>query len=200
MIYYENADMHPSGVQFGLSRGLLQLRGEEVLLSDQLLEAISLEAQLHLQLRRPPIQGNFLVDITVRAAQKALGNDQGARRQEIVPFFASLNRTMYYTLCRVAERAGLARKEPRRLITDPDFWNEFSNRAVDVKIKPGKGIAKLQKSLFKVCLEIVKKRYAEHDPDNARHADLIALFMFNFWNATGLLPMTQAVVIFGSNL
>src|SRR5258708_30751965 len=31
-------DMHPSGVQFGLSRGLLQLRGEEVLLSDELLE------------------------------------------------------------------------------------------------------------------------------------------------------------------
>ena len=84
--------MHPSGVQFGLSRGLLQLRGEEVLLSDQLLEAISLEAQLHLHLGRPPIQGNVLVDITVRAAQNALGNDQGARRQEIVPFFVGLNR------------------------------------------------------------------------------------------------------------
>src|SRR2546422_2325337 len=120
--------MHPSGVQFGLSRGLLQLRGEEVLLSDQLLEAISLEAQLHLHLGRPPIQGNVLVDITVRAAQNALGNDQGARRQEIVPFDAGLNRTMYYTLCRVAERAGLAHKEPRRLITNPEFWAEFCAR------------------------------------------------------------------------
>ena len=73
-----------------------------------------------------------------------------------MPFFVGLNRTMYYTLCRVAERAGLAPKEPRRLITDPDFWNEFCNRAVDVKIKPGKSIAKLQKSLFKVCHEIVR--------------------------------------------
>jgi hypothetical protein len=190
--------MHPSGIQFGLSRGLLQLRGEEVLLSDQLLDAISLEAQLHLHLGRPPIDGNFLVDITVRAAQNALGNEQGGRRQEIVPFFAGLNRTMYYTLCRIAERAGLAHKEPRRLITDPEFWNEFSSGAVDVKIKPGKSMAKLQKSLFKVCHEIVKKRYAQNDPDNARHADLIALFMFNFWNATGLLPMTQAVIL-GSN-
>ena len=60
--------MHPSGVQFGLSRGLLQLRGEEVLLSDELLEKISVEAQAHLELGRPPIRGNFLVDITVRAA------------------------------------------------------------------------------------------------------------------------------------
>src|SRR2546421_488271 len=45
--------MHPSGVQFGLSRGLLQLRGEEVLLSDQLLETISLEARSHLDSRHP---------------------------------------------------------------------------------------------------------------------------------------------------
>ena len=112
--------MHPSGVQFGLSRGLLQLRGEEVLLSDELLERISVEAQIHLRLGRPPIQGNFLVDITVRAAQNALGTQQQGRREEIVPFFTGLNRTMYYTFCRVAERAGLAHKEPRRLMTNPE--------------------------------------------------------------------------------
>src|SRR5439155_5457724 len=107
-------DMHPSGVQFGLSRGLLQLRGEEVLLSDELVERISVEAQIHLRLGRPPIQGNFLVDITVQAAQDALGTQQQGQRQEIVPFFTGLNRTMYYTFCRLAERAGLAHKEPRR--------------------------------------------------------------------------------------
>jgi hypothetical protein len=192
--------MHPSGVQFGLSRGLLQLRGEEVLLSDKILEAVSVEAQLRVRLGKPPIDGNFLVDMTVRAAESALGNDYSGRRQEIVPFFAGLNRTMYYTFCRVAERAGLAHKEPRRLLTNPDFWNEFSTRAVDVKIKPGKSIARIQKGLFKVCLEIVRARYAQNDPDNARHADLMALFMFNFWNVTGLLPMAQAVMILGSDL
>src|SRR5438445_5552346 len=192
--------MHPSGVQFGLSRGLLQLRGEEVLLSDELLERISVEAQIHLRLGRPPIQGNFLVDITVRAAQNALRTQLQGQRQEIVPFFTGLNRTMYYTFCRLAERAGLAHKEPRRLMTNPEFWKEFSEGVVDIKAKPGKSIVKLQKTLFKICLEIVKKRYAENDPDNTRHADLIALFMFNFWNATGLLPMAQAVVILCSNL
>jgi hypothetical protein len=31
-----------------------------------------------------------------------------------------LSRTMYSTLCRVAERAGLAHKEPGRLITNPE--------------------------------------------------------------------------------
>ncbi len=192
--------MHPSGVQLGLSQGLLQRRGEEILLSDQLLETISRQAQMHVQLGRPAIRGNFLVDITVRAAQDALGNQYQGRREEIVPFFASLNRTMYYTLCGVAERAGLAHKEPRRLLINPDFWNEFATKAVDANIKPGKSAAKIQKALFKVCHHIVKERYAKNDPDNVRHADLTALFIFNFWNATGLLPMTQAVVIFGSQL
>jgi hypothetical protein len=84
--------MHPSGVQFGLSRGLLQLRGGEVLLSDRLLETISAEAHRHLQLGNPPIRGNFLVDITVRAAQDALGTQHQGRREAIVPFFAHLNR------------------------------------------------------------------------------------------------------------
>src|SRR5216684_1379602 len=137
--------MHPSGVQFGLSKGLLQLRGEEVLLSDQLLETISVEAQLRVHLGKPPIDGNFLVEMTVRAAQEALGNDQTGRRQEIVPFFAHLNRIMYYTLSRVAERAGIAHKEPRKLITNPEFWNEFSTGASGVKVKPGKTMEQIQK-------------------------------------------------------
>jgi len=155
---------------------------------------------LRVQLRKPPIDGNFLVKVTVYAAQQALGGHQTARRQEIVPFFAGLNRVMYYTLCRVAERPGLARKEPRQLIINPDFWHEFSAAAVDMKVKPRQSIVKIEKFLFKVCRELVKKRYAQKDPDNARHADLIALFMFNFWNATGLLPMAQALVICGSNM
>src|SRR5436305_1616649 len=134
--------MHPSGVQFGLSRGLLQLKGNEVLLSDPILEAISVEAQFRVQCRKPPIDGNFLVDMTVRAAEYLLENQNRGQRQEIVPFFAGLNRTMYYTLCRVAERAGLAHKEPRRLITNPEFWTEFSEGAADLKLRPGSNVAK----------------------------------------------------------
>jgi hypothetical protein len=84
---------------------------------------------------------------------------------------------MYYTLCRVAERAGLAHKEPAKLLTNPDFWEEFSTKAVDANIKPGRSVAKIQKALFKICHRIAKERYAKNDPDNIRHADLIALFM-----------------------
>src|SRR5262249_38737354 len=72
--FQEDADMHPLGVQFGLSRGLLQLRGEEALLSDSLLEAISGGGGLYVRLGKPAIHGNFLVDTTVRAADNALGS------------------------------------------------------------------------------------------------------------------------------
>jgi hypothetical protein len=85
-------------------------------------------------------------------------------------------------------------------ITNPEFWAEFCTRAVDVNIKPGKSVAKIQKALFKICHEIAKTRYTQTDPDNIRHADLTALFMFNFWNAMGLLPMTQAVLILSSEI
>ena len=117
----------------------------------------------------------------------------------MVPFFAHLNRTMYYTLCRVAERANLGHKEPQRFLTNPDFWNEFATKLVDANIKPGKSVAKVQKTLFKICHQLVKEWYATNDPDNIRHADLVALFIFNFWNATGLLPMTQALASLGSD-
>src|SRR5207302_9973461 len=105
-----------------------------------------------------------------------------------------LNRTMYYTLCRIAERAGLAHKEPERLITDPDLWAEFSVRALEANIKPGKSVAKTQKALFKICHQLVRECYASNAPDTIRHADLTALFIFNFWNANGLLPISQALL------
>src|SRR5438477_454512 len=111
--------MNPSGVQFGKSRGLLQIRGDEVLLSEKLLETISLEAQQHVQLGRRPIQGNFLVDFTVRAAQDALATQHQGTREENLHLFTDLNRVMYYTLCRVVERAGVGHKERERFITDP---------------------------------------------------------------------------------
>jgi hypothetical protein len=47
--------MHPLGLQFGLARGLLH--GEDVLVSDQLLETISAEAHLYISLLKP--QSNF---------------------------------------------------------------------------------------------------------------------------------------------
>jgi hypothetical protein len=39
---------------------------------------------------------------------------------------------------------------PHRLLTNPESWGEFSTGAVDLNIKPGKSVAKIQKSLFAV--------------------------------------------------
>ena len=155
--------MQPAGIEFGLSRGLLQFRGEEVLLTDIVVEELSRQAQSWLELKKPPIQGNFLVDFTIRAADKLLGTNRGTSH-EIAPFFEGLNRMMYYTLCRVAERAGVATKLPDRLLTNEDMWAEFCNRAADIEVKPGRNSVRnvrLQRSLFKICRNLVKERYAQ---------------------------------------
>ena len=106
---------------------------------------------------------------------------------------------MYYSFCRLAEQAGIAHREPGRLMTHTGFWDEFTEGAADIAFKPAKSTKKLQKALFKVCHELVKKSYSQNDPENSRHAELIALFMFNFWNAIGLLPITQAILSLGSS-
>jgi hypothetical protein len=192
--------LHPLGIKFGLARGLLEKDGDEVLLSFRVLEDISTQSQVRNNNRRRPIDGNFLVDLTVRAAEALLQkNPLTAPRQEFVPFFAGLNRTMYSTLCRVAERAGLMRREPGKVFTDPAVWEEFSRGAADIQIKPGHSIPKLQRALYQVCRRVVREYYLKNDPDNLRYTDLISLFLFNFWNATGLLPMAQAVVILGAD-
>src|SRR5262249_28043283 len=159
---------------------------------DQMIELISIEAQMRVHLGKPAIDHNFLVDMTVRAAENMLLEYTGPRpRQKINPFFGGINKTMYYTLCRVTEAAGLRRKEPSRFFTEPDFWAKYSAQVVDIKIKPRQNLARIQKSMFKVCYTLVREHYEQHHPEDIRHAELVALFLFNFWNATGLLPMTQ---------
>src|SRR6185436_5653258 len=127
------------------------------------------------------IDGNFLVDMAVRAAEAQLWDTSGPRKQ-ILPFFAGLNKTMYYTLCDLAEQVGLGHKEPKRFLTNPDYWGKFSEGAVDIKIKPGSNIPKIQKALFKVCHRLIREHCDELHPDKARYVDLLAYFMFNFWN------------------
>src|SRR5262249_15171836 len=169
--------MHPSGVQFGLSRGLLQLRGEEVLLSQQLIDAVSAQAQQHVQLGRPPIQGNFLVDMTIRAAQDSLQTQHQGRTEEMIPFFTALNQTMYYTFCRLAEQAGAVNKTPRRLITNTKSGAVSAKRAVDTRLNRGKSEKNLGRALSQFYNNLAKRWYTKKAPETPRHSDLIALFM-----------------------
>ncbi len=89
--------MHPLGVRFGLPLGdCFSCEGKKSL-SDSLLYPISAEGRLYVRLGKPAIHGNFLVDMTVRAADNALARGNRGRRQDINPFFGGLNRVMYYT-------------------------------------------------------------------------------------------------------
>jgi hypothetical protein len=190
--------MHPVGVQFGLSRGLLQLRGDDVFLADRLIESVSLEAQLYVEMKKPPTSNTIFSEMVTRVAREALAHEQQAQRQEIITFFAGLPRALYHTLITLAEKASMGRRQGKNgFITDEEVWHQFSERAVDVK--PQKTLARVRKSLFAECRDVVRQRYAERDPQNAKHTDLMALFLFNRWNGTGLLAMAEALVVLHSS-
>jgi hypothetical protein len=184
--------MRPEGVQFGLSRNLLKLQGEQVFFADGLLEAVSAAAEEWIRFDGPPIEGNFLVDLSIRAADKLLDDDREG--DGIAPFFEDLNRTMFYTFCEVAQSAGLAKKMPTRLLTDPGLWAEFVCRSIEARVESDWEEDERERALFKICRQLVHETYSQRDPQNIRHADLMALFIFNFWNFTGLLPIALTLV------
>jgi hypothetical protein len=125
--------MHPSGVQFGLSRELLQLRGEEVLLSDQLLETISVEAQPHFERGGPPTSGNFLVDITVRAAQDFVGTQNPGLRLSA----SGLHSRAGFDVFAKPEAMGFSTPGVRRAIRRRNCGSVFSRMSTEYrKVKP----------------------------------------------------------------
>jgi hypothetical protein len=180
--------VHPAGIKFGLSVGLLQLRGAEVVVSDQLLESVSAQARRRIKLgkRVPP---TYIWDHVVNHGIRNVFEQTNAPRQEVVPFFTGLDRVLSETLMALAERAGMGRKIGREFLTGKAFWDEFGERIQ--KLELSQNMIEVRKLFFLECCNAVKFLCAEHDPDNARHADLLALFMFNLLDASGGLTILE---------
>src|SRR5437868_10840351 len=97
--------MHPAGIKFGLSHGLLELNGAGVVLSPPLLESISEMARRKVRRRKRVI---WIWDDAVSAAIGKLMPSSTAPRQEYVPFFTGLDRIIFETLMPIAEKAKIA--------------------------------------------------------------------------------------------
>ena len=112
-----------------------------------------------------------------------------APRQEVVPFFLGLDRVLSETLMPLAERAGMGRKIGREFLIDKAFWDEFGERIRGLQLTDD--MIEARKLFFRECCNTVRILCVQHDPDNARHADLLALFVFNDLNATGALTILE---------
>ena len=94
--------MHPAGIKFGLSHGLLELNGADVVLSGQFLESISAMARRKIR-RRKRVIGIW--DEAVHAALRAILVNWTEPRSEYVPFFTGLDRVVMETMMPIAEKA-----------------------------------------------------------------------------------------------
>ena len=178
--------MHPAGIKFGLSAGLLELRRADVVVSDQLLESISKEARRRIKIGRR-VPAVYIWDHVVGHGIRNVFVQTTAPRQEVVPFFTGLDRVLNETLMFLAEKADMGRKIGREFLTGRGFWDEFGGRIRRLQL--GENLDEVRKVFFLECCDVVRYLCRQHDPDNFRHADLIALFMFNCLHTTGSIEI-----------
>jgi hypothetical protein len=180
--------MHPAGIKFGLSNGLLQLSGADVVLSDELLESISLEA------RRQIEEGERVTgtDIWNEVIGEGLGNvlaSTMAPHSETTPFFMARDQIVGETLMLFAQKAGIGRKIGRDFLIDRAFWDDFGVRIK--KLNLSSDMTEVRSLFFQECRNTIQTLCAGRDPDNARHADLLALFVFNELEQAGALQILE---------
>src|SRR5947208_16188826 len=92
--------MHPAGIKFGLSHGLLELSGAGVLLSPPLLESISEMARRKVRRRKRVI---WICDDAVTAGLREVLVRIDSSRQEVVPFSTGMDRSIILTMMHIAE-------------------------------------------------------------------------------------------------
>jgi hypothetical protein len=169
--------MHPAGIKFGLSHGLLELSGADVVLSEPFLESIS-ELAHHKVQRRKRVMGIW--DEVVYGGLGKVLVSTTAPRQEYVPFVTGLDRIVLETMMPLAERAKIGRREGRYFFTNREFWEGFRHdiRRPSMRKEPSASF----RLHFRETYAEIKKLCAEYTPENLHHSELLALCQINCWN------------------
>jgi hypothetical protein len=169
--------MHPAGIKFGLSHGLLELRGADVVLSQPLLEHISQAARRKIRRRKRVI---WIWDEAVNAGVRRIFLCTTAPRQEVVPFFTGLDRIVFDTLGPIAEKAKIAERYGKRFAAEHTFYRKFRQ---DIRRPHMRLEANLAWRLhFRETHALIKALLAEYSPENMRHAELLALCQIDNWD------------------
>ena len=169
--------MHPAGIKFGLSHGLLELSGAGVVLSPPLLESISEIARRKVRRRKRVI---WIWDEAVSAGIGKVLVRITAPRQEFVPFFTGLDRMIFETLMPIAEKAKIAERNGRYFSAERTFYRRFRQ---DIRRPHMRLEANAAWRLhFRETYAMIKKLLAEYSPENIRHAELLALCQMDGWD------------------
>jgi hypothetical protein len=169
--------MHPAGIKFGLSHGLLELRGADVVLSQPLLENISEGARRKIRRRKRVI---WIWDEAVKAGIQKILVSTTAPRQELVPFFTGLDRIVFETLGPIAENAKIAERSGKYFTAEHTFYRKFRQgiRRPHMRLEANAA----WRLHFRETYALIKALLAEYSPENMRHAELLTLCQIDNWD------------------
>jgi hypothetical protein len=184
--------LHPVGIEFGLSRGLLELQGEDVVASDRLLDVIAANAVIAIGHGGSPVASGVWPDTVGGAIISLLKDDSRLGHEDFSAFWDDASLAVIDKLMLLADRIGVGHLQGEDFKLDEAFSSEFSDRMFQHRAP--KDRAEIQSKMFRVCHEIVCERFFHHDRGNIRYSLLITFFVFNFWNAFGKLSLLEDIV------
>jgi hypothetical protein len=171
--------MHPAGIKYGLANNMLQLQGSSVLLSDQLLEHMSNSARQQLHGKRIDAS-DLLEDVINRGLGKIKLVETNPSRGEYRSFYIKVEMVLFETMFPYAERAGIGYRTGRTFYFTRAFASELIARKKVLR-RAGE-VYGYQKVLFLACYDAVVARCRRVIPEDSRHADLLALCMWQAYD------------------
>lgn len=115
--------MHPSGIKFGLSQGLLKLNGDEVVVSDPFRERVSEIARRWVRRRKRVLCiWDFVVTDALHDTPYSL---DGAKPRDYMPFYTGLDRAVLQSMMPIAEEVGMGHRWLKRHFVSEGMWEQL---------------------------------------------------------------------------
>jgi hypothetical protein len=167
--------MHPAGIKFGLSQGLLELRGAEVVVSGRFLENLSEMARRRIQRRKRVMC--IWDEVVASGLRRTPYSLTDVPRQEIVPFFTGLDRVILISMMPLAEEIQMGRRYGSKY-----FISQVAgilNR--DTRRCHARTRNEAWRFRFRQIYAAIIGLCKEYAPEHLRHAELLALCELNTW-------------------
>jgi hypothetical protein len=175
--------MEPAGINYGLSRNLLQLDGTGVIIAAEVLDAISELA------RRQTLTGSlqfgkdfpqYLLADGIRQVlpPRILEEDV---EPELDSFCKGIGRVLYDTLTALGVRAHIGFLCESTFVETEEFMDDVDDNIV----KAAAEVEDYHRRYFESCRATVTVYFAKHDPASTKHADLFTLFLMHI----GIYPL-----------
>jgi hypothetical protein len=173
----------------GLTHGLLEFDGADVVVSDAVLNPISTEATKYILKKGRPLDCGFWRDVMTKGISGMLRKIKGGCSKDDL---AALEAPLFERLLRMGVRAGIGYRKGNEFKTAPDFMDTFRDRAF---AQPCSQIVNLRRRIFKACCNAVSRYLVRFDCAALRHVELFTAFLTTEWAIDGTLLSVEDMIL-----